>query len=406
MLYEIWENLLIALRAIRVNKMRGILTTLGIIIGITSVTSMVTVLNGIERGFNDSLSQLGADVLYVEKWPWAVGPGYKWWKYINRPRITEDLAEVITARSNFADAVAPVARTGRSVQFGSRTVTRVGVEGSTGAYDRVHTVSLDAGRFYNILDDRSGRSVAVLGFDVAEQLFPTESPLGKTVRIGGNPFLVIGVMEKKGDGPDSGDRDIKIPYTAFRRLFGTSERDISIHVRVRDAALMTPAADEIVGIMRAARGLEVQDEDDFVINQMETLQASLAPVKTAIFATGIFLTALSLLVGGIGVMNIMFVSVRERTKEIGIRKAVGARRRTILTQFLIEAVVICLIGGAVAVVLALGLTRLISLAIPAYLPFSTIVLAFAICILIGITFGLAPAWNAARAEPIDALRYE
>ncbi len=408
LLLEIWESFWIALRAIRVNKLRAVLTTLGIIIGITAVTSMVTVINGIDREFENSLSALGADVLYVEKWPWVQGPSSEWWVYWNRPRITAELAEPIEARSRLAAAVAPVVDSGRSVVYGGRSIPFVSIEGSTEDYERVHNISIAQGRFYNAFDNRAARRVAVIGAAVAEELFPVETPLGKVIRLGGHSLQVIGVLEKVGSGfgDSSQDTQVKIPFNTFSNLFGTGWRDASIHVRVVSVDLVPAARDELTGILRTARGLDATERDDFEINQLESLRETLAPVKLAIFGIGIFLTALSLLVGGIGVMNIMFVSVTERTREIGIRKAIGAKRRTILIQFLIESVIICLIGGSIAVLLALWISNLVNKFMPTYLPAGTIVMALFICVAIGIGFGLAPAWRAARSEPIEALHHE
>lgn len=408
-LFQIGEDILIALRAIRVHKLRAILTTLGIIIGITSVTSMVTIINGIEQQFEKELSELGADVLYIEKWPWMMGPGTKWWVYANRPRITDDLIEPIRARSRFATAVAPVVTTGRSVRAEGETITRVRIEGSTPAYEIVHPTKLSQGRFYNELDDRTSQKVAVVGATIAEMLFPFRNPIGQSIRIDGKPFRVIGVLEKRGSGQGENngwDSQVKIPFNTFKSTFGVSRRDVSIHVKIVSPELMPAAEEELTGILRIARQIDAMEDNNFEINQQQNLREQLAPVKFAIYGIGIFLTALSLLVGGIGVMNIMFVSVKERTREIGIRKAIGARRKSILTQFLVEAVVLCLIGGAIAIMLAIGLTGLIKLVMPAYLPFSTIILAMGICVAIGVLFGLAPAWTAARSEPIVALRYE
>ncbi|HET6569277.1 MAG TPA: ABC transporter permease [Rhodothermales bacterium] len=409
LLIEIWESLLIAWRTIRINKMRTVLTSLGIIIGITSVTAMATIINGIEHGLEHSLSELGTDVLYVEKWPWTGGPDFHWWDYINRPRITEDLAEPIAARSKYAVAVAPVAQTRRNVKYKGETLTGISIEGSTASYERVHEVNVAEGRFYNALDDQKARNVAVIGATVAEKLFPLEAPLRKTIRIDGHPFQVIGVMKKFGKGlfgDSSVDTQVKIPFNSFQRLFGTNWRSVSVQVKVGSEEQIAPALDELTGILRAARKLDAREEDDFVINEQRQLREQIAPVKFAIFGIGLFLTALALLVGGIGVMNIMFVSVKERTREIGIRKAIGARRRTILIQFLIEAIILCCIGGLIGVGISMGLTGLINLFMPALLPVSTVMTAFGICIAIGITFGLAPAWRAARSEPIEALRYE
>lgn len=389
--------------------MRSVLTTLGIIIGITAVTAMATVINGIERDFNENLSELGTDVLYVTKWPWVNGPGFKWWEYINRPNIREDLAEAINKRSRYALTAIPVAGTGRTVRFSDKTAQRVRIEGSSPDYPLVHNVDLEAGRFYTEVENRSQRNVCVIGAGVAEQLFPIEQPIGKHIRIDGEKFQVIGVLEKKGsssDGPGSSDNQIKIPFNTFKTIFGMRWRSITVEVKLNEGVDIEEGKDEITGILRTARKLDALEKDDFEINYQNSLIEQLAPIKAAIYGIGIFLTALALLVGGIGVMNIMFVSVKERTREIGIRKAVGAKRFTILTQFLIEAIIVCLIGGLVGVGISLGLTALINMVMPAFLPISTIFVALGICVLIGVIFGLAPAWSAAKAEPIAALRYE
>ncbi len=408
-LSEIIEGLRIALRAIRANKLRSILTTLGIIIGITSVTAMATIINGLEQQFEEQLSELRTDVLYIEKWPWARGPGFKWWNYINRPDIQADLAEVVEERSKYALAAVPVVSTGRAVRYGERSLTGVGVQGSSADYPKVFNVDIASGRFYNELEDRSGRNVAVIGAGLAEQLFPIEEPIGKNIRLAGVRYQVIGVLVKKGsdaEGQGSGDLLIQIPIGSFKNNFGMSRRSASIRIRIADQDLMEDARDELTGIIRTARRLDAKEENDFEINEQRTLREQLAPIKFTIYSIGIFLTALSLLVGGIGVMNIMFVSVKERTKEIGIRKAIGAKRRTILLQFIIEAILVCVLGGLIGVLIALAATSAINVFFPAILPASTVALAFAICIMIGLVFGLAPAWTAAKAEPIEALRYE
>ena len=406
---EVWEGLRIALRAINANKLRSVLTTLGIVIGITSVTAMATVINGIEQQFENELSNLGTDVLYIEKWPWSGGPGFKWWDYINRPNIEADLVEVIEKKSRYAVAAVPVVETSRSVRYKEKSLNGVEIQGAYASYVDVFNVDIDLGRYYSGIEDGDGRHVCVIGSGIASELFPVEEPLGKYVRVSGIRFQVIGVLEQKGssaEGQDSEDLQIHIPFSAFKNNFGVSERSVSVRVKVGDSDYIEAAKDELTGIIRAARKLEAGEEDDFEINEQKSLREQLAPVKFTIYLIGIFLTALSLIVGGIGVMNIMFVSVKERTKEIGIRKAVGAKRRTILLQFMIEAIAICLVGGLLGVVLAIACIGLISLILPAYLPVSTIIVAFFICILVGIVFGLAPAWSAAKSEPIAALRYE
>jgi len=407
-LQEIGESIRIALGAINSNKLRSILTTLGIVIGITSVTAMATVINGIEQNFENELSELGADVLYVEKWPWATGPGFKWWNYINRPDIRAELADVIEAQSRYTIAAVPVVNTSRAVRYGSKTLSGVSIEGAGSRYPEVFVVDMETGRFYSDIEARASRNVCVIGARIATELFPVEEPVGKFVRISGIRFQVIGVLERKGSDAEGQGSDmvVQIPISTFKNHFGLSERSVSVRVKVVSSDDVDVAKDELTGILRAARKQDAREENNFEINEQQSLREQLAPVKLTIYLIGVFLTALSLLVGGIGVMNIMFVSVKERTREIGIRKAIGARRRTILIQFLIEAIAICIIGGVLGVGLALVATALINAFIPAILPLSTVAIAFVICVLVGVVFGLAPAWTAAKSEPIEALRYE
>jgi putative ABC transport system permease protein len=409
--YEITEGLRIAGRAIWVNKMRSVLTTLGIIIGIASVTGMATVINGIDRQFEEALSEFGTDVLYVRRWPLAGGPGTKWWEYINRPRIEPDLAEVIAQRSRYAVAAIPTTSTSRAVGYRSTTLTGVSINGVGAEYPRVRDPNIEEGRFFSPLEARSADNVVVLGATVTDELFPIEQPLGKTITIDGRRFRVIGTQVRQGsdaEGGSSADNQVKIPFATFGKLFGTRQRSIDIEVKVASVDAMDRAADEITGIVRVARKLDAMEENNFEIASQEDVRRQFAPVKFAIYGIGLFLTALALLVGGIGVMNIMFVSVKERTKEIGIRKAVGAKRSTILTQFLIESIIICLLGGALGIGISAGLTTVLTnlIGIQAALPFETVMLAFGICTGVGVAFGLAPAWQAAQAEPIAALRYE
>ena len=406
MLTELWEGLRIALRAVWANKLRAMLTTLGIIIGITTVTTMFTVINGIERGFDRSMAMLGTNVLNVERTP--DGFGNDWWKYRNRPPIEEEIADYVAERNpRYLSAVAPVAYSGRAVQYEEHNLPSVFIRASTPELARINDFGLTAGRFYNDTDQRRARPVAVIGSEVAEQLFPIETPLGKRIRVGGQRLEVIGVLEKQGKflGLFSFDEQIIIPLSTYKRLF-SEDPYIEVQAKVPAAELMGKAQDELTGLVRAARRLGPMEEDNFAIQRNDAFAQQTAGVKGAIYGVGLFLTALSLLVGGIGVMNIMFVSVKERTREIGIRKAIGAPRRAILLQFLIEAVTVCSLGGLIGVGLAFGFATLINQVFTAYLSVGTVVLAFCICVGVGIVFGFVPAWTAARSQPIEALRYE
>ena len=394
-----------ALVTIWANKLRALLTTLGIIIGIVSVTAMFTTINGIERGFDRSVAMLGTNVINVKRMP--DGFNVQWWEYRNRPRMTEEVAEFIDGRTQTIEAVAPVAFSMHSVQNANRRIGQVFLRASTPELVEVTGIDLDQGRFYSESENRSGTNVCVIGQDIAAALFPIGTPLGKRIRIDGQRFEVIGVLARQGKflGLFSFDEQVIVPLGTYTKLFD-SRPYIEVQAKVRSADDMNAAMDELTGVVRLARGLDPMEDENFALQPQDAFRQQIGGVTGVIYTVGLFLTGLALLVGGIGVMNIMFVSVKERTREIGIRKALGATRRAILTQFLVEAVVVCMIGGLIGVGLSVGVTALINQVFTAVLSPSTIILAFAICVGVGVVFGFIPAWTAARARPIEALRYE
>ena len=402
---ELAEGVRIAVGTLWERKARALLTTLGIVIGIVSVTSMFTVINGIEREFDRSMAMIGDDALFVQKTPWIMMGD--WWKYRNRPPITDNLASYLRERSETAEAVAPITGFGATVTRGRDEAPGIGVEASTVEYVDTGGASLESGRFFSDSEARAGRAVAVIGADVVELLFPAEDPIGKDVRIGGQRFSVIGVLVKRGKflGMASADTRAIIPLSTFRRLF-SSDPEVAIKVKLRPEVSKEEATDELVGLTRQWRGLDALEDDDFSVNSQDQFRALVQTMRIATYGVGLFLTALALLVGGIGVMNIMFVSVKERTREIGVRKALGATRRAILFQFLVEAVMICFVGGAIGVALAALVAVGLNEVFTAELSAGTVLLAFTICGFVGVAFGLIPAWQAARSKPIEALRYE
>lgn len=413
MIGELIESLRIAFSVIRVHKMRSALTALGVIIGIIAVTLMGSAIGGIETGFDRSMAVIGDDILYVEKWPWRHVDD--WWNYRNRRtmqvRYAEDLKRIIAATpdSQLITAV-PTMQTGRSVKFGENEVKGVFTQGTTDDFLVTSTSQFQDGRFFTEAESRGGRNVVVLGADVAEALFPSQGPLEQTVSIDGQPFRVVGVYAKQGTflGLFSFDNQVVVPLGAFMRVF-SSRLDTSIRVKVRDKNQMEAAKDELTGAMRRVRALPPEAKNDFEINEQAALQASIGPIKTGIAVAGLFVTGLALFVGAIGIMNITYVSVKERTREIGTRKAVGARRRTILLQFLVEAVAICVIGGAIGLALSWLLTTAVAAAVPSFpMRFSLglVLTGLIVSMLTGILSGFAPAVTASKLDPIEALRYE
>jgi len=413
MLYEISEAFRIAFSIIRAHKMRSVLTALGVIIGIIAVTLMGSAISGIEIGFERSLAVIGDDLLYVEKWPWRHVDD--WWNYRNRrrmePQYAEDLKRIIRATPNSQLVTAvPTLNTIRTIKFADNEVRGVFTQGTTDEFVITSTSPLREGRFFTDTESRGAAPVCVLGYDVAEALFPNRSPLGSTVLIDSNPFRVVGVYAKQGTflGLFSFDTYAVVPLSSFMKVF-SARLDTSIRVKVKDKNRMGVARDELTGAMRKVRRLAPEQKDDFSINEQEGIRDSIGPVKAGVAGAGLFVTGLALFVGAIGIMNITYVSVRERTREIGTRKAVGARKRTIMLQFLIEAVSICLVGGVVGVVLSWLMSTAVAAAFPSFpmtFSFALVVLGLIVSTVTGIFSGLAPAIAAARLDPIEALRYE
>ncbi len=410
---EFVESFRIAITQIRANKMRSVLTALGVIIGIVAVTLMGTAIKGIDTGFNNSLAMLGDDVLYVQKWPW--GGAEDWWNYANRPPMRPEDAEKLnriidqTANSLLVIAV-PVVGKHDAIRAGDNNVTGVTIFGTTAEYGQLISADFSEGRLFNETEAAGARSVCVLGFDVAQALFQGRSPLDQQVVISGHPFTVIGVVAKQGAflGLISFDNQAIVPIEAFRRYAGVRQ-GAEIRVKIKDKNQLEDAKEELIGDMRRVRGQLPGERDNFSLNGGEAFKAQLDPIKQGIALAGLFITGLSLFVGAIGIMNITFVSVKERTKEIGTRKALGARRRSILLQFLIEAVSICLIGGVVGLSLTYGLVLGVGHAFPSMpVEFSLglVFISMAVSVATGIASGFVPAWGASRLDPVVALRYE
>jgi putative ABC transport system permease protein len=410
---ELTESWRIAAAQMRSNMTRSTLTALGVIIGIIAVTLMGTAVNGISIGFDKSMSVLGDDVLYVTQWPWKQVDD--WWNYRDRKKIKTEYAETLnrmierTPNSNLVIAV-PTSSLFRSIKYGGNQVDNVFVLGTTSDFIVTSTIDCTKGRFFSDVESRGGASVVVIGYDVADALFPSENPIDKLVSINGQLFKVIGVNARQGTflGLFSWDSMIAIPLAAFNKYFSTkSESDI--RVKVRDKTKLAEAKDELTGLMRRVRGLPPEKKDDFSINEQQAFKSTLDPVKNSIAIAGLFITGLSLFVGAIGIMNITFVSVKERTKEIGTRKALGARRRTILLQFLIESTALCLLGGLIGLTFAYLMCFGIGKAFPSFPIHFSLGLVFAsmiVSVATGLVSGFAPAWSASRLDPVVALRYE
>jgi len=410
--YELTEALRIAFAQIRANKLRSALTALGVVIGIVAVTLMGTAIRGIDAGVDRSLSGFGDDLLYISKWPWRDVDD--WWNYRNRRAIkTEYAVQVNDWIAKHPDGplkrAIPAADRGSIVVRGEYRLNNIYTLGTTADYAQTSRSEMKEGRFFSDFESQSGRNVCTIGYDVADALFPGESAIGKSIRVSGISMEVVGVAARQGSflGLWSWDSMVVLPLTAFRRNFSAADRG-ELRVQV-DPKRIESSRDELRGLMRRIRQLGPEQKDDFEINEQSAIREQLDPIKNGIAIAGLFITGLALFVGAIGIMNITYVSVKERTREIGTRKALGARRRTILLQFLIEAVSICVIGGFGGLALAGGLSMIVATAAPSFpLVFSggLVATGLTISVLTGVFSGFAPAWQASKLDPVVALRYE
>ena len=412
-IYETTESFAIAFAQIAANKLRSMLTALGVIIGIVAVTLMGTAILGIDAGVENTLSGLGDDVLYVGKWPWRQVDD--WWSLRNRRDIkvsdAHPINEWIAEHPDGPLKLAvPAVGWNATIFNGEFRVSNINVLGTAADLARIVRADMKEGRFFTDVEGRAGRNVAVVGFDVADALFPGVSLIGKTIRIRNQQFSVVGVTARQGGwlGAFSWDAKVLVPLDAFGRMFPIRYANPELRVQV-DLERMDEAKDELRGLMRRLRGLSPEKKDDFDVNSQRLIREQIDPIKQKIAIGGLFITGLALFVGAIGIMNITYVSVKERTKEIGTRKALGARRRTILLQFLIEAVSICFLGGlgglASAWVMSAGVGKLMP-DFPLVFSGSLVLLGLGVSVFTGVFSGFAPAWQASKLDPVVALRYE
>jgi putative ABC transport system permease protein len=405
-LLEIKESIIISFNSIRANKMRSFLATLGIVIGITTVTILQTAIEGINRAFEKSIASVGADVLYVQKFEWFGKEDFE--VYRNRRDIKLREYEYFKENIQSAASVSPSVGTMSDASFGDFTVESIFIIGTTDEYQKTVGENIDDGRFFTKTESDGGWPVCVIGMDVKDAFFRNINPIGKTIHLSGRNFKVIGVNEKMGSmlGLFSLDNRIIIPMNSFFKLFGT-RRSITINIKARSIDALDDTKEEVTAVMKRARRIPVSGKEDFGVNQQEAFRQTYESLTGMIKTIGTAITLLSLIVGSIGIANIMFVSVKERTKEIGVRKAIGAKRSTIMLQFITESISICMLGGFIGLLIAIPVGFVIdAYLLPTAMPLWVVGLALFISALAGVISGFFPAWSASKLDPVDALRYE
>jgi len=369
---------------------------------------MQTAIIGLRNSFLESIASIGTDVLYISKFEWFGTED--WHVYRNRKNITWEQYEKLKERLKLADAVVPTIGTREAVvKRNDKSVTATQLTGTTEDYIKTAGTFPAEGRFMTEIEVKSARNVCVVGQDIIDKLFLNEDPLDKYIKVGGAPLKIVGVLEKQGSGflgSQSADGQIIMPYNVFRKYFGQRRQGFQISVKVGDINKIADAKEEVREAMRTIRKVEPGKADDFAINQQEAITKAYDRIIGTVAIAGLIITALSLFVGAIGIMNIMFVSVKERTREIGIRKAIGAKTWSILTQFLAEAAIICLMGGVVGLIISFPISLIINQFIPTAMPLEVVFLALFISAIVGIVSGFLPAYKASKLNPVEALRYE
>lgn len=404
------ESIVSAAIALTTNKLRTFLSLLGITIGIFAIILVFTIVDSLENNLRKSVESLGDDVVFIQKWPWAFGPDYPWWKYINRPEPAYSELDDIMEKCNGAQAAAFVVSTNVTVKHLSSSIENIAMTAASHDYDQVKNFEIDQGRYFSELESAAGRPVVIIGDMIASTLFPMESPLGKFIKMNGAKMMIIGVFKKEGESILGGslDQEVLVPVNFARNLFDlrSDNMDQLIMVRAKTGVSNDELIDELTGILRSMHKIPPRGEVDFALNQTSLISNQFDSLFNVVGIVGWIIGGFSILVGGFGIANIMFVSVKERTNIIGIQKSLGAKNYFVLSQFLFEAVFLSFIGGAIGLLIVFLITLLAgdAFGMEISLTRSNIILGLTISILIGVVSGFIPAYGASQLDPVEAIR--
>ncbi len=404
----IHESFRFAIGSLVVNKVRTILSLLGITIGIFSIIAVFTVFDNLENSIKSEINSLGNDVLFIQKWPWAMGGDYPWWKYWQRPEPRLREMDQLLKRSNTVDKAAFMFNVSRNIYYRSNVVESTTIMAVSQDYIKVMPLEIGDGRYFTDQESHSGKNVAILGSEIANSLFAGKEAVGKRVKIFGRKLDVIGVIKRKGNDifGNSPDKIVYVPAAFAKGLVDYRHIGSTIIVKAKPNVSIDEMKDELTGIMRSIRKLKPSADDDFALNQTDIISKGFDQLFGVIGIVGWIIGGFSLLVGGFGIANIMFVSVKERTNQIGIQKALGAKNYFILLQFLFEAVFLSLMGGLVGLLLVLFLTWIASgvFDFSMTLSMKNIILGLSVSAVIGFISGFIPSWSASRLDPVEAMR--
>ncbi len=404
------ESLNFALHALRVNMLRTILSLLGITIGIFTIISVLTAVDSLESNIRSSVAELGSNVIYVQKMPWGGGEGdYEWWKYFQRPNPGYREFEKLEKRTKTTRAMAFGFGMNRTIKRGLNSVENATVVPVSHDYYELWNYEIDKGRYFSPLESKSGSPAAVLGAEIAEGLFGSEDPLGKEIKVMGRKLRVIGTFARQGESlvGQNVDEFAVVPVSFIRGIMNVEDQNGAfIMAKTLPGIEMEEMKDDLRGAMRSIRKLKPKADDNFALNESSLLTSGMDMVFGVIGLAGWIIGGFSILVGGFGIANIMFVSVRERTNQIGIQKSLGAKNYFILLQFLLESILLCLIGGFIGLALVYGLMTILTelSGFEFVLSAKNIMQGVIVSVIIGLVSGFIPAYSASRLDPVEAIR--
>ena len=402
----------LALQELWKNKLRTFLSLFGVTIGIFCIISVLATVNSLENNIQAEIKSLGTNTIYIDKWDYAAGggPDYPWWKYVQRPSPEYSELREIKQRTSTADYASFVINTTSNVDVGDNSLSNVLLYGVTEEFSLIQPVEIQFGRYMTDAEFGLGNNAVVIGYEIAEKLFgDPERAVGKTVNTKGKKINVVGVIKKQGAQLIGGwqfDKAVVIPYRFARGMMNERRADPIIIVKGRDNMSSKAVKDELKTVMRSLHKLTPTEEDDFALNDINDFSEAMSQAFVSVNIGGWAIGALAFIVGIFGVANIMFVTVKERTPQIGLKKALGAKRSVILAEFLLEAAFLCIIGGLIGLLLVFVLTQIVTAALnfPIYLSFNIMILALVICVIAGIVAGFVPALQAAKMDPVVAIR--